>query len=108
MEHAGAIVLHAGSDMAPEIVTQTLIQCRANCLGGSVAEMLKMVICTSRLPAETRAKIKVIKLYYTSEPIFTAQSNFLKRIFGPVVSTLGWGVLRLGFGRAQSRHDQSD
>lgn len=115
MEHAGATVLPAGSDMSPETVTETLIRYRANCLSGPVAELIKVALHISRLPADRRAAIKVTKLYYTSEPICKAQSHFLHRIFGAVTiySALGsaeigvWGIHNPELTGEDTNHDNA-
>lgn len=99
LEHAGATVLPAGSNMPSDTVVQALISYCITCLAGPVTELVRVAMHISRLSGCVclRGQLNVRKLFYTSEPLSAVQEAFLKHIFGPVAIYSGLGSAEIGF-----------
>lgn len=80
-EGSGASVLCAGSMMEQEQMIDTMLEYRANAIAGDAGQIMQLsrYICT--LPIETRKKLLINKVIYTSEPMTPAQREFLSCVF---------------------------
>jgi Coenzyme F390 synthetase len=97
LEHAGATVLPAGSEMPSEVVVEALVGYCITCLAGPVTELIRIAMHISRLSGSLGGQLKVCKLFYTSEPLSAVQEAFLKHVFGPVTIFSGLGSAEIGF-----------
>ncbi|KAL5360650.1 hypothetical protein BJX96DRAFT_165317 [Aspergillus floccosus] len=97
LEHAGATVLPAGSEMSSELVVEALMGYCITCLAGPVTELIRIAMHISQLSRPLCGQLKIRKLFYTSEPLSSVQEAFLKHIFGPVTIYSGLGSAEIGF-----------
>lgn len=97
LEHAGATVLPAGSEMPSDAVVEALVGYSITCLAGPVTELIRIAMHISRLSWPFGGQLKVCKLFYTSEPLSSVQEAFLKHVFGSVDIYSGLGSAEIGF-----------
>ncbi len=84
LENAGASVLGAGNHMEPGEVTDALASCHVNVLSGDGSQVLRIIRHISTLTPDERAKIKLNKIIYTSEPLTLVQRAYIAEVLGPV------------------------
>lgn len=85
LENAGATVLSGGNAMTQQEIVDTLINYQVNVLTGDGSQITQVVYNISILPPEERARIKLNKIIYTSEPLTKPQRALVR-------STLGDGI----------------
>ncbi|KAK6837668.1 hypothetical protein RU639_001335 [Aspergillus parasiticus] len=96
LENAGATVLSAGNYMTPAEVVHALAHYHVNVITGDGSQVVQVVHHISTLPAEEKAKIKLTKVLYTSEPLTETQQSHIRATLGPVKICSVWGSAEAG------------
>ena len=84
VENGGGSVLCAGDIMPAVDVVKTLAEYNINVLCGESSQIINIARHMSTLPPETKERINIKKVIYTSEMLAANQKAFIKKNFGPV------------------------
>ncbi|OAA34629.1 hypothetical protein NOR_08387 [Metarhizium rileyi] len=82
LENAGASVLSAGNHMSPAEVISLMIKYHINVLTGDSSQVAQIIHNISALQQESRNKLKLNKIIYTSEVLTAAQRVHIKTVLG--------------------------
>lgn len=78
MENAGGTLLSGGGYMTPEEVIKALIDFKVNGLTGDGSQVIQIVCHIAALSKEQRARIRLNKIIYTSEPLTNPQRALVR------------------------------